>query len=104
MRLTHDDGRGIQLERLNDFRITQKARVARTFQNIRLFPGMTALENLLVAQHNALMRASGLTLLGAIGMPTYARAERAAIERARYWLDKIRLIERADPPAGRVAF
>ncbi len=77
-------GRGVLflLERMPDYLVTQKAR----------------------AQHNALMRASGLTLLGAIGMPTYARAERAAIERARYWLDKIGLIERADDPAGELAY
>src|SRR4029079_12897261 len=35
MKLRHDDGREIQLERLNDFRISKQAKVARTFQNIR---------------------------------------------------------------------
>ena len=77
MRLAHDDGHAIQLERLNDFRISKLAKVARTFQNIRLFPGMTALENLMVAQHNALMRASGLTFLGLIGAPSWRSAEQA---------------------------
>src|SRR6202140_3924947 len=88
------------LERMPDYLVTQKARVARTFQNIRLFPGMTVLENLLVAQHNPLMVASGYTLLGVLGFPSYAAAERAAIEKARQWLDRIGLTERADDPAG----
>ena len=92
------------LERMPDYLVTQKARVARTFQNIRLFPGMTVLENLLVAQHNALMRASGFTVLGALGLPRYARAERAAIEKARHWLDKSGLAGRADDPAGELPY
>jgi branched-chain amino acid transport system ATP-binding protein len=83
-----------------DYLVTQQARVARTFQNIRLFAGMTVLENLLVAQHNSLMLASGYTLLGVLGFPSYGRAERAAIERARDWLDRVGLLARADDPAG----
>src|ERR1700710_441407 len=62
IRLTHPDGQEFLLERLLDFRIAKLARVARTFQNIRLFPAMTVLENLVVAQHNTLMAASGFTL------------------------------------------
>jgi branched-chain amino acid transport system ATP-binding protein len=100
IRLAHPDGSDFLLERLFDFRIAQRARVARTFQNIRLFPGMTVLENLLIAQHNALMRASGFTFFGLLGLPVYARAERNAIEKARHWLDKIDLGSRADDPAG----
>src|SRR5690348_11681846 len=88
------------LERMPEYLVTQKARVARTFQNIRLFPGMTVLENLLVAQHNRLMLASGYTLLGVLGFPSYAVAERAAIDKARHWLDRVGLLARADDPAG----
>ncbi len=104
MRLTHDDGRNIQLERLNDFRISKQARVARTFQNIRLFPGMTALENLMVAQHNALMLASGLTFLGLIGAPSWRAAEKHAIDQATRWLDRIGLRDRADDAAGNLPY
>jgi branched-chain amino acid transport system ATP-binding protein len=104
MRVRHDDGREIQLERLNDFRISKLAKVARTFQNIRLFPGMTALENLMVAQHNALMRASGLTFLGLIGVPSWRSAEKRAIDLARLWLDRIGLLDRADDAAGNLPY
>jgi branched-chain amino acid transport system ATP-binding protein len=88
------------LERMPDYLVAQQARVARTFQNIRLFPGMTVLENLLVAQHNRLMLASGYTLLGVLGFPSYGAAERAAIDKARLWLERVGLTERADDPAG----
>jgi branched-chain amino acid transport system ATP-binding protein len=104
IRLTHDDGRNFQLERLNDFRISKQAKVARTFQNIRLFPGMTALENLMVAQHNALMLASGFTFLGLIGAPSYRAAENHAIDQAKRWLDRIGLLERADDAAGNLPY
>jgi len=92
------------LERMDDFRITQRARVARTFQNIRLFPAMSVLENLIVAQHNRLMRASGFTVAGLLGLGTYGRAEREAVEHARYWLDQVRLTDRADMNAGNLPY
>ena len=104
LKLTHDDGRKIQLERLNDFRISKQAKVARTFQNIRLFPGMTALENLMVAQHNALMLASGLTFLGLIGAPSWRTAEKRAIDLSKLWLERIGLSERADDAAGNLPY
>ena len=103
MHLMHDDA-AIRLERLKDFRISKQARIARTFQNIRLFPGMTALENLMVAQHNALMRASGLTFLGLIGAPSWRAAEKRAIDLARPWLDRVGLLERADDAAGNLPY
>ena len=88
------------LERMPDHEMAARAKVARTFQNIRLFSGMTVLENLIVAQHNPLMAASGWTVLGLLGAPAYRAAERAAIERARFWLDRIGLTDRADDAAG----
>jgi branched-chain amino acid transport system ATP-binding protein len=100
IRLKHAGGAEYLLERLPDFRISAEAKVARTFQNVRLFAGMTVLEQLLVAQHNALMKASGFTLLGLVGASAYRRAEAAAIDRAKAWLDWVGLLDRADDPAG----
>ncbi|EKF17206.1 ATP-binding cassette domain-containing protein [Nitratireductor pacificus] len=88
------------LERMPDHEISHKAKVARTFQNIRLFGGMTVLENLLVAQHNPLMVASGFSLGGILGLPSYKRAQQEAIDKAVYWLERTHLVERADDPAA----
>jgi branched-chain amino acid transport system ATP-binding protein len=92
------------LERMPDFEIAAHAKVARTFQNIRLFSGMTVLENLVVAQHNALMGASGWTIKGLFGTASWKAAEQAAVDKASYWLDKIGLTTRADDPAGELPY
>jgi branched-chain amino acid transport system ATP-binding protein len=99
-----EDGRVLLLERMDGYLIGQKARVARTFQNIRLFPGMSALENLMVAQHNKLMRASGFTFLGLLGMPSYRKAEAEAKEKAVRWLERVGLVHLADDPAGSLPY
>ncbi|HEY9214034.1 MAG TPA: ABC transporter ATP-binding protein [Ancylobacter sp.] len=88
------------LERMPDYLVAGEAKVARTFQNIRLFTGMTVLENLMVAQHNALMVASGYSIKGLFGLPSWNAAQRKATAKAEYWLDKVGLTDRADDPAG----
>jgi len=93
-----------QLEQLDGYLIAQRAGVARTFQNIRLFGGMSVLENLIVAQHNKLMKASGMTFGGLLGLPTYRNAERAAVENARHWLDRVGLTEMADWDAANLPY
>ena len=102
--LRHSDGTHFMLERMDDFIITQTAKVARTFQNIRLFSGMTLLENLMVAQHNVLMKASDYTIGGIFGSGKFKRAENEALETCKYWLDKIGLMDRADDPAGDLSY
>jgi branched-chain amino acid transport system ATP-binding protein len=104
LRLAHPEGGVFYLERLLNFRVAKLARVARTFQNIRLFPGMTVLENLVVAQHNTLMKASKFTFAGLFGLKSYRDAERAAVDKARYWLDRTALLGRADDAAGSLAY
>ncbi|MER9256811.1 ABC transporter ATP-binding protein [Mesorhizobium sp. M0619] len=98
--LNRADGSSFLLERLPNHEIPARAKGARTFQNIRLFSGMTLLENLLVAQHNKLMKASGYTILGLFGIGGYRRASAESVELAKHWLEKADLVDRADDPAG----
>ena len=102
--LTGDGATEIALQKLPGHRIASVGRVARTFQNIRLFAGMTVLENLLVAQHNRLMAATGFGVVALLGLGGYRRAEAQAVERARYWLDATGLSSRADEPAGSLPY
>ena len=92
------------LEQMDGHVIGKRARVARTFQNIRLFAGMSVLENLMVAQHNKLMRASGMTVLGLFGLPVYRRAERDARDKAVHWLERVNLVDYADMSAGNLPY
>ena len=96
--------RAYLLERMQGHHIANHARVARTFQNIRLFAKMTVLENLIVAQHNKLMLASGFTVFGLFGLPGYRKAEREAIDKAKYWLDRTELTAMADMPAASLPY
>ena len=98
------DGTPWLLEQLEDYRIAREAGVARTFQNIRIFPQMSVLENLIVAQHVSLMKASGNSALALFGIGGYRKAERRAVDLARYWLDRVDLTERADEDAGSLSY
>jgi branched-chain amino acid transport system ATP-binding protein len=90
----------MRLEALASHQVARRAQVVRTFQNIRLFPKMTVLENLIVAQHNQLQAASRFSIAGLLGLPSYRRAEARAMEKAVGWLKRLNLIDKADLAAG----
>ncbi len=100
VRLNHPQRGTLRLETLPSHHVARQAQVVRTFQNIRLFPKMTVLENLMVAQHNYLQHASAFSLAGLFGLGAYRRAEQQAMEKAVAWLQRFRLIDLADTAAG----
>jgi branched-chain amino acid transport system ATP-binding protein len=102
--IAHKPGEAMMLNKLPGHSIARKGRVARTFQNIRLFGGMTVLENLMVAQHNELQAATGFGVLAILGLGRYRAAEKAAIERAKHWLTETNLLDRADDPAASLPY
>ena len=102
--LQHPAGPAFNLQAMPGHGIARRAKVARTFQNIRLFAGMTVLENLLVAQHNMLMPNVFSGILAVFGLGGHHRHEVAALDIARSWLDRIGLLDRADDPAGALPY
>lgn len=104
MTLKRADGTSYALQKLKDHRINSQAGVARTFQNIRLFGGMTVLENLLVAQHHKLMNASSFGIGGLLRLQKYVAAEKQAVELAKYWMNIVGLYDRADDAAADLAY
>ncbi|WP_278349392.1 high-affinity branched-chain amino acid ABC transporter ATP-binding protein LivG [Stutzerimonas kunmingensis] len=75
--------------------------VVRTFQNVRLFKDMTAVENLLVAQHRHLN--TGF-LAGLFKTPAFRKSEREAMDFAAHWLEQVNLTDVANRPAGTLAY
>ncbi|KVK48857.1 ABC transporter ATP-binding protein [Agrobacterium deltaense] len=81
--------------------LATRAGIARTFQNIRLFREMSVVENLLVAQHR---QTANNLLSGVFSTPAYRRAEREAVDRAYYWLERMHLAEDANRLAGELPY
>jgi branched-chain amino acid transport system ATP-binding protein len=94
------------LHRLGIFRSARPndmvaAGIGRTFQNIRLFASMTALENLLVGMHSRLRSNPADAVLR---LPSQKREEAKAIERARQWLDYVGLKGRENEVARNLSY
>ena len=100
VRLNHPERGTLRLETLPSHEVARTAQEVRTFQNIRLFPKMTVLENLVVAQHNRLQQASMFSLAGLFDLSSYRQAESAALDKAVSWLERLKLIDKANTAAG----
>ena len=75
--------------------------VARTFQNLRLFDGLSVLDNLLAALQR---QPRSSTLAGLINSPSHRRAERQRLEQAWQLLDELGLAPLAEREAGTLAY
>ncbi len=93
----------VSLQALPGYQVSRQG-VVRTFQNIRLFPRMTVLENLLVAQHVGLMKKSVLGIAGLIGLKGWRTAETEALDRARFWIERLDLTSVANEEAGNLSY
>ncbi|TCL04669.1 ABC transporter ATP-binding protein [Sodalis ligni] len=94
-------GRRVFYKMFGGTHLVNRAGLARTFQNIRLFREMSVVENLLVAQH----RQSNRNLIaGILNTKGYRRAENRALDRAFYWLEVVDLVDCANRLAGEMSY
>ncbi|MFM2479038.1 high-affinity branched-chain amino acid ABC transporter ATP-binding protein LivG [Celerinatantimonas sp. MCCC 1A17872] len=91
---------GEAVQGLPGHKIARKGMV-RTFQHVRLFKEMTAIENLLIAQHHHL---NTNLLSGLFKTPNFRNSEKQALENAKYWLKKVDLLDYANRLAGNLAY
>ncbi len=75
--------------------------LARTFQNIQLFGGMSVMENVLAGGH--LRRQTG-TIAALLPLPVVRQAEARVREQAKEWLNLVGLADKADWPADALAY
>ena len=78
-----------------------RAGIARTFQNIRLFHNQTVLDNVLIGLHNEMDYGMGGAILR---LPGYWRAEKIARARAMEYLSLFHLEDHAEEPAGSLPY
>ncbi|WP_277961605.1 ATP-binding cassette domain-containing protein [Pseudomonas sp. RIT-To-2] len=81
--------------------LVNRAGLARTFQNIRLFREMSVVENLLVAQH---MWVNRNMVAGILNTRGYRQAEEDALNTAFYWLEVVDLVDCANRLAGELSY
>jgi branched-chain amino acid transport system ATP-binding protein len=104
MVLTPETGSALDLHTLSPYKVAKKARVLRTFQNIRLFGQMSVLENVLIGQHSLLMRASSCSVAGLLNLRRYRTAEKDAMDLALSWMEIMGLTEDANRPAASLSY
>ena len=94
-------GRRIYYKMFGGTHLVNRAGMARTFQNIRLFREMSVIENLLVAQHTQVNRH---LLAGILNTRGYRQAENQALDRAFYWLEVVEMVDCANRLAGTLSY
>ena len=92
--------KGIDTKGMPTYKVN-KLGIARTFQNIRLFGDMTALDNVKVGMHNEMKCSFAASLLR---LPSYFKAEKKANRKAMELLEFMGLADIADQKAGSLPY